>query len=383
MIIFQSHPIQYFTPLVVQLASFIKLKVYYYGGESLSHFDEGFGEDIKWNVPLLEGYSYEFLNNLSISKGMNSRFLDAVNLTVFKVIKESDDDIILINGWSYLSDWFVLIVARIFNKKIWIRSEMPWNQELIKPNSVKKIIKFFLFKYVLFKYFVDKFLFIGSQNRLFYEMHGVASSKFIYTPYSVDNNKFRLEQSDNCQTRMTWGIPIDSVVILYSGKLIKKKRPMDLLMAFQKLNTGNQILFFMGDGPLRSEIELYINDYKLDNVIISGFINQSDVSSIYKMADLFVMCSGVGETWGLSVNEAMNSSLPILISRTCGSSYDLVEDGLNGFVFDEGDVLTLSSYIQDLIDDEDKRLDFGRYSYNKILDFGHELSCINVISALG
>ena len=70
----------------------------------------------------------------------------------------------------------------------------------------------------------------------------------------------------------------------------------------------------MGDGPLRNELEAYIAQYKVKNVVISGFINQSEIGTIYSMADLFVMCSGIGETWGLSVNEAMNFSLPVIVT---------------------------------------------------------------------
>ena len=77
-------------------------------------------------------------------------------------------------------------------------------------------------------------------------------------------------------------------------------------------------------------------------MILTGFINQSEIPLYYRAADVFVMCSGVGETWGLSVNEAMNFGIPVLVSDTCGSAFDLVDEGSNGAVFKTGDIAALS-----------------------------------------
>ena len=151
-------------------------------------------------------------------------------------------------------------------------------------------------------------------------------------------------------------------MILYSGKLIDKKRPLDLLRAFQLLENENALLFYLGDGPLRGKIEEEVKKHQIENVIISGFINQSEIGQIYNMSDVFVMCSGIGETWGLSVNEAMNFGLPIIVSGTCGSAYDLVENGQNGFIFKEGDIGEMKMHLENLCKDEALRVEFGKKS---------------------
>jgi glycosyltransferase involved in cell wall biosynthesis len=379
MIFFLSHPIQYISPLIKELSSRTELKVYYYGGQSTINKDIGFGSSIKWDLPLLEGYDYYFLKNISFSKGMNNNFFDAVNFDIIRSLKNLNNEIIILNGWSYFSDWIVLIFAKLFGHKVWLRSEMPWNQELLKGNSIKKKTKYFIFKKILFKYFVDKFLYIGLQNKIFYQMHGIENDRLIYTPYAVDNLRFQSTSIDKNAVREKWGIKKNQIVILFSGKLISKKRPLDLLLAYSKIQSTDLVLFFMGDGPLRNEIEYCISDKKVHNVIISGFLNQSEISSIYSISDIFVMCSGVGETWGLSVNEAMNFKLPVLISNTCGSSYDLVSNNYNGFIFNEGDILELTELLKKLIDNNSLRLEMGKNSFQIINNFSYDVTCKNLL----
>ena len=383
MIFLLSHPIQYVSPLLRELASKVNLKVYYYGGKVESKFDKGFGQNVKWDIPLLEGYESAFLKNSSSAKAMSTKFTDAINFDVFKVLRKAESDIVIVNGWAYMSDWFVLFAAKIFGHRVWMRAEMPWNQEIMKPNSFKKRIKFWLFKHFVFKYFVDRFLYIGSQNKLYYLNHGVLENKLIFAPYAVENERFAEQKSsDKSSFRQHYDISADQLVVLFSGKLINKKRPLDLLRAFQLLENRNTVLFFLGDGPLRGKIEEDVKKHQIENVIISGFINQSEIGQIYNMSDVFVMCSGIGETWGLSVNEAMNFGLPVIVSDTCGSAHDLVMKGKNGFVFKDGDVSELKTQLEVLINDKSLREFFGQQSSKKIKEYSHQITVQNILEAM-
>jgi glycosyltransferase involved in cell wall biosynthesis len=378
LLFFLSHPIQYVSPLLRELSAYNKLTVYYYGGQSAVNLDSGFGQKVTWDIPLLDGYEHVFLNNSSCRNGMNTRFFDAINWSIFRLLRKSEDNVVILNGWAYLSDWIVLFSARLYGKKVWMRAEMPWNQEALKVNSIKKSMKYFIFKYLVFKYLIDNFLYIGSQNKQYYLMHGVKESKLIFAPYSVDNQRFQGLKTDGKITRKMWGVDEKQIVILFSGKLINKKRPLDLLRAFHRLNNANVTLFYMGDGPLRQDLEDFIKIHGIDHVIISGFINQSEIASIYSMGDIFVMCSGLGETWGLSVNEAMNFGLPVVVSATCGSSFDLVENGKNGYIFREGDTNSLSSILEELVENPEKRESMGSASRVKINEFSHEVTRQNI-----
>ena len=136
----------------------------------------------------------------------------------------------------------------------------------------------------------------------------------------------------------------------------------------------------MGDGPLRIEMEHYIADHKLKNVIFTGFINQSIISKYYSISDAFVMCSGIGETWGLSVNEAMNFELPIIVSSTTGCAADLVTD--NGFIFETGNVEQLANCLNQILENE-KLIQYYGLNSSKLIDkYSIEKIVSNIINNL-
>jgi glycosyltransferase involved in cell wall biosynthesis len=299
---------------------------------------------------------------------MDCRFGDAINPGIWKVLFTSNSNVVLVNSWTYCSDLFVIFTAWIFGKKVWLRAENPLNQELLKTGWKQKL-KFIFLRYVVFKFFIDKFLFIGIENKRFFHFFGVEESDLIYTPYAVDNNNFKTEykkfKNEKSNLKKKFGIPLNGKVILYSGKYIEKKRPFDLLKALNMLESDDSIVIFMGDGPLRIEMEQYVADYKLKNVFFTGFINQSNISMYYSIADVFVMCSGIGETWGLSINEAMNFELPIIVSSTTGCATDLVTD--NGFIFETGNVEQLANCLNKILENNELIQYYGLNS-SKLID---------------
>jgi len=359
--------------LLKELNREFDLHVYYFSDASIKGgMDKGFGQNIKWDVPLLEGYNYTFIKNYSSRKSLSNKLFDLFNPSAVKVLFKSPSKIFILNGWAYLSDLIVIFTAKIFGKKIWLRAENPLSQETGK-SRIKVFIKKIFLQHFLFKFFVHRFLYIGTQNKLFFKYYGVAEDKLVYTPYSVDNSSFDVQyqslRDKKEDTKALLNIPTGKKIVLFSGKYIEKKRPLDLLKAVHALNDESVLLVMMGDGALRSEMEDYINANKMNNVILTGFVNQSLVPKYYSIADLFVMCSGSGETWGLSVNEAMNFALPVIISSTSGCSSDLVEHGKNGFIFEEGNIDELIKCLRGFLYDDVFRKSSGELSKGIVQDY--------------
>ena len=92
-----------------------------------------------------------------------------------------------------------------------------------------------------------------------------------------------------------------------------------------------------------------------------GFVNQRAISTVYRSADLLVVAS-THEPWGLVVNEAMASGMPVLVSERCGCAPDLVENGRNGFTFDPYDVDALANLMLQMSSGDCDRLAMGRAS---------------------
>ncbi len=93
-------------------------------------------------------------------------------------------------------------------------------------------------------------------------------------------------------------------------------------------------LVLLGDGPLKPDLCRLISDLRLGaRVLLPGFKQYPDLPAYYGLAGAFIHASTT-EQWGLVVNEAMASGLPVLVSNRCGCAADLVQEGVNGFTFD-------------------------------------------------
>ena len=110
-----------------------------------------------------------------------------------------------------------------------------------------------------------------------------------------------------------------------------------------------------------------------------GFKNQNELPKFYTIADLFVLPSGLGETWGLVINEAMNYNLPIIASETVGSCDDLILD--NGLIFEEGDVYDLSIKIKDTLSNPNLKC-MGEMSYKIIQRYSYQAIEKSIIEAI-
>jgi glycosyltransferase involved in cell wall biosynthesis len=368
------------------MAEEFDLHVYYFSDASIKgNLDKGFNQNVKWDIPLLEGYSYTFLKNISGRKSMSNRFWDVVNPSVIQVLYKNKNDIVIVNGWSYFSNLLTIVVAKILRKKVWLRAENPLNQELLKSPKMLFIKKIVL-RYFLFL-FIDKFLYIGHESKEFFKFYGAKDSRLLFTPYAVDNDLFIKIKKENISNipfiKRELGLPAQKKIILFTGKYIEKKRPLDLIKAFHLLNDSSAVLVMVGEGDLRHEMEAYIAGHHIENILLTGFINQSVIVKYYAVSDMFVMCSGVGETWGLSVNEAMCFSLPVVVSATCGCATELVQRGVNGFTFQEGDITMLSAYLKELLNDEMLSKKFGRASLKIVEKYSNKSIIKNMKVALG
>jgi len=386
-----SHPVQYQTPLFRKLANHpgIDLSVYFCWDFGVKEsIDPEFGKKLKWDIPLLEGYRYTFLRN--VSPRPSSQFWGQINPGIIRELRQHHCDSILIFGWNSLTNWLAFFTAFLSGIPVLLRGENPLHQELLKPTwktSIKKIYLGWLFRHV------DAFLYLGEENKRFYEHYGVPQEKLFFVPYAVDNKRFMLAhkelRSKKYALRKEERINKDAVVILFVGKLIEKKHPFDLLKAYELLITRYQLpvanvaLLFVGDGVLHPALERYVREHNIPNVRFVGFKNQTELPRYYALADVLVLPSGKGETWGLVVNEAMCFELPVIVSDVVGSGPDLIRNDENGYIFPLGNIEKLSMYLKELITSASKRKNFGKRSLGVIRGYSYEKDAEGILEALG
>ncbi len=389
-----SHPIQYQAPLSKKIAEHpeIDSMVYFCWdfGVKGPTYDSGFGKKIKWDIPLLEGYNYKFLKNFSPHPG-SGKWSREINPGIIKEIWKGKYDAILIYGWNSLTNWLAFLTAFLTRTPVFIHGENPLNQESFKSAfkiKIKKLILGGLFRKM------SAFLYIGEENKKFYKYYGVPEKKLIFCPYAVENERFIESSREYADKKRIYelkkelGINKDSVVILFMGKLIEKKHPFDLLKAYEllaksyNLKAKSSSLIFVGDGVLRPQLEKYVQENNIRNVHFVGFKNQTELPKYYILADILVLPSGAGETWGLAVNEAMCFGLPIIISDVVGCGPDLVKNNINGFIFTLGDVKQLAGYLDILVREPQKRKSFGEKSFEIIQNYNYEKDIKGILTAL-
>jgi glycosyltransferase involved in cell wall biosynthesis len=217
---------------------------------------------------------------------------------------------------------------------------------------------------------------------------GVPRHKIFLVPYSVDNDRFiqsaKLTDNQKSEVRKRYNVPVDRTSVLYAAKFTQRKRPGDLLAAALRLKAMSDrpySLVLAGSGELEPQLRAFCAEHALDNVVFAGFINQSELPSLYGASDVFVLPSE-HEPWGLAVNEAMCAGLPIVVSREVGCVADLVQDGVNGYTPAAGDIEALASALRQLLEDPDLRQRQGQASLARIQQWGYSQCLSGIRSAL-
>jgi glycosyltransferase involved in cell wall biosynthesis len=129
-------------------------------------------------------------------------------------------------------------------------------------------------------------------------------------------------------------------------------------------------LVIAGEGEERSLIEQTIRDCKVsDHVDLIGAKGYSELPAYYAHASAFIHPSTT-EQWGLVVNEAMASGLPVLVSNRCGCATDLVKEGENGWTFDPTNEEEMADLMVRISSDEEQRKGMGSKSQEIIVNWG-------------
>jgi glycosyltransferase involved in cell wall biosynthesis len=234
--------------------------------------------------------------------------------------------------------------------------------EILRPRSLtRRMIRGLVFPPLLRLY--DALLYIGTRSRSFYERYGVREQRLFFTPYCVDNSGFLADLDRHLAvrdaTRREVGAGPGDRVLLFAGKLIARKRPVDVLRAVATLEPGRRpFVVFVGSGPLAPDVRDAAAALGVSGFAITGFKNADEIGRYYAAADAFVLPSAF-ETWGLVVNEAMVHSLPTIVSDRCGCAIDLVQDGVTGYRFPAGDCAALADRIALVFQDEGRRRAMG------------------------
>jgi glycosyltransferase involved in cell wall biosynthesis len=377
---FVTHPIQYQTPLLRLIAADpdIHLKAFFGTDFSTRHFfDPEFNQMLQWDVPLLEGYDYEFLPILPGLHFPEDKHFDRwrpFNVGLRKRLLAGRFDALWIHGYARAPHLWAMLATAGTDVKILLRDEASGVGRTANP--LKSTIKRTLFGLIDRR--VDAYLTIGSANEVHLRELGIDPAKFFRVAYAVDNDwfaeRFAEARPQREALRAELNVPPGRPVILSAAKLTARKAPFDLLRAFARAVDGvpterRPVLLMAGDGDLRAEVEAAVAEFDLaEPVRLLGFQPQQKMPALYELCDVSVLTSA-HETWGLVVNEAMVAGKAIIASDRVGAARDLVRDGINGFVYPFGDIEALARHLRDATADLDRLAEMGRESRRLIANW--------------
>lgn len=350
--ILATHPIQYNAPLFRELASRqgIDLRVFYsWQGTKNSH-DPEFGRFIDWDIPLLDGYSWEIVPNFSRDEGTH-HFRGLDNPDMNRRVSQWRPDALLIYGWAWRTH---LKAMRYFKGKIPVLlrgdstlltgSSARWKQLLRRP-ALQWVYRH-----------VDIALSPGERNRAYLREMGVPQQNIKDMPHAIDTERFSPDRKEHRagaeRLRSEIGIHPGETTFVFAGKLVPHKEVDTLLTAYRLIADKHVSarLLIAGDGPERQRLEARSAD--LPGVSFIGFRNQSEMPSVYMAGDVFVLPSRL-ETWGLAVNEALSLGRPVVSSDRVGSAPELLVGKPYGWVYRCGDATALAEALDSVLMRED------------------------------
>jgi glycosyltransferase involved in cell wall biosynthesis len=358
-----THPVQYMAPIFRRMAAEpqLNLQVAYCSLRGAqAAIDPDFASSVKWDVPLLQGYSWIAIPN----KGSGEEsFWGLNNPGLSKLIRDGKFDAVLcFVGYVRASFWIARRAAKASGAAFLFGTDAhslaPRDGKAWKV-TFKKAFWPFLFRQA------DQVIVPSTGTFEMVKSLGIPAGKITLTPYTVDNDWWKAQAAmvNRDTARENLGATSHQPIILFCAKLQPWKRPMDLLQAFAQAAPEESILVFAGAGPQRANLEAEAAQLGIQQrVRFLGFVNQSQLPALYTAANLLVLPS-VYEPFAVVVNEAMCCGCPVIVSDQVGAARDLVAPVSPQFVFPAGNVQALANVLRVAFADREQLREVGRRGF--------------------
>jgi 1,2-diacylglycerol 3-alpha-glucosyltransferase len=298
----------------------------------------------------------------------------------YSALEKTNPVVVAVNGWNDFGSLAAASCCLRCGIPLVVMSESAgrdehrtWWKEIVKQGIVE------LYSAAL----------VGGQRHLEYLIELGMPHGRIFTGYDVvDNEHFARNaiaiRDSRFAIRKKYGLPEN--YFLASARFIQKKNLLMLIEAYAEYRQRSEVrgqesivsarhtpweLVLLGDGPLKADLCSLICDLQLNGCVhMPGFKRYDELPVYYALAKAFVHASTT-EQWGLVVNEAIASGLPVIVSKRCGCVPELVQH--NGFTFDPMNREDLASRLLKMASlSDDERQSLGDASRGIAANFGPE-----------
>jgi glycosyltransferase involved in cell wall biosynthesis len=345
--VIETHPIQYHAPVYRMVQSRFGIRVTAVYGSDFSlvgYHDNQFGSTFAWDTDLLTGYQSIFLSRVSQGGARSPEEVSTRGLE--RVLHRLAPAAVLLVGYSPRFHQFACFKALRTGRPLLLRAETT--DHATRRGGVKAWLRDQALRWLYRR--CDKLLYVGQHSSRHFRRLGCPNEKLVFSPYCVDTGPFEPGESGRRRlrekTRRSLGLTPEKKTLLLSGKLVRRKRPDLLFQAIKHLPQERRErihVLVLGSGEEHARLEALARESPPVAVTWLGFQNQTSLSAYYHAADLLVLPSESGETWGLVVNEALHHGVPCVVSDAVGSAPDLIAPGTTGEVFESGSATGLAA----------------------------------------
>ncbi len=280
--------------------------------------------DLAKNIYVKNNIDYGFINSNTLVKSEEKTakiFLD--NLTFFSKLKflittYKNNDFIIVNGYNNYP-FIVTFILNLFsfNRK-YIATESD-TQFSIPKSPLKRFVKWIYLSIIFRNKFILGFAGGSFSHKDLFIHYGMKENRIFLMPMMVDNSKFYQEEK----------LFPEIFTFLYVGRLVKHKNVENLIQQFnQNFSDKSAVLKIIGCGEQENYLK---NKYSSQKVIFLGKLFNDDLIAEFRNASCFV-CPSEFEPWGLVVNEALSSALPVITTKEVGANNDLINGKSTGMI---------------------------------------------------
>lgn len=377
-----SHPIQYQAPLLRRIAGEPDIDLLVLFGSDFSargYQDKGFGVEVAWDTPLLEGYNSLVLPAL-YDPGTVSAYTP-LSRGILRALRTADGapafDALWIHGYASANALSGMLAAKLLGIPTLLRAE-SWLSDRSRSRFRLLLKRVFL---RLLRPLVAAVLPIGTQNAAYWSAYFGPSVPQFPVPYAVDNHFFAEKSAAALPGLASLSnelhLPSGRPVVLFAAKLQERKNAAHLLLALRQVLDRAQTyappcLIIVGDGEERERLETQTRELGLtDDVRFTGFRNQTELPGFFALASVFVLPSR-HEPWGLITNEAMACGKPVVLASDVGAAADLVTQGVEGCVYPTGDIGKLTAALEFVLATPETARAMGAAAAQRIADWDFE-----------
>lgn len=281
------------------------------------------------------------------------------------LLDEFSPETLLVSGWSIGHYRAASRIAKIHGAHVISGCDNPWR------GTLRQWIGVAISKPYLHSMF-DVLWVPGERASIFARHLGFTGQKQMRGLYSCNTLRFGHVAEERLLLNST---SIRSPRFLFVGRFSSEKGISDLLRAYasyrQNVSTPWD-LWFAGSGPL----EALINSQS-EGVKCLGFVQPCHYADVLKLSDALVLPSHY-DPWPLVIHEATSGALPVICSRQCGSSVELVQDGYNGITFEAGDISGIAAALTRMSSSDTDIRTYGRNSYRMSKRYSPSLWAANL-----